>query len=1016
MSVEESINIYIQEQFESFQLDGDSGLGSCSGVATSRRMAASIQKHVKILVLNNGITNSSDVFLKYLTPLLTKYIDVALTTEINPENKDTVERVLNLVVAVTLSFGFSSKDKYGLETILDRIGLFSNCPVEKIRGQACVLLGCFACHIEFVKDEVDWKKYCLAMIETLLLPRLTDKSQLVRQRAIQGSGMLLESTKSSCQQSDDNSTSTPAILEPLLWSMWHDPSVANRIEAIRAVPIVSAKILHHVITRIRDVKEKVRVAAVEKLQEVSVSFFNNIMTEDHICEIVKFGLTERCEVTKCATTELICCKFMKGAKFCPVELMRLMGATTHEDEAEKALRVVLKTARSTNTNRSIILKDLSDPEIRSFDENVNLRMVRLDKDAIFDEYQIFYTRVACSTAKESSNLTFSQKEDLMARTTPDIPTLCDLFQKHLQRLVESIQEEDQESEDQECFVCLELLRLVKVSDLQEEGSRRFFANVMTNILANLETPDELVEECVEALRTTYEDEFDFFNAISMITIEINNTATTSSLVDCSLGDEKESKCILRVLLLFSIVLENAPTSLSNHDLFDGMTKIILSSVLAPKVRETSELSIGALGKLGLFSDESTILSEFKPILLNVAANKDVPLECRGQALLSLCDWALLFPDILKPHHCDSTLEEENLCLVSILQQILEHKNSPMVFLASEIATKLLFSVQIWGNSMTCKANEMQSKLLAALLASFLDPNSNPQGNIDEDVNVKDIGSPIRLQQLLSLFFPAFCLKSDGCRNVLLSSIEKALEAAMLISPGTSKANKRSLVFPLVKVVEYVCCVVVDSEAASKGAAVDETLDNNNTSTIINKESLSLVALVASLNISRFLVKNEAKLPVTQLRSLCKFLGAQGREIQVDDDNEKVKIRKLKNYMEELTFLETSSKKALRPLIELLSSVERYKDNNDDNKGDFVDALSDDETLSESSYNKEKDLESIGGTTIEDEAMMNSISRLSLLNKENPPSFVKTSRTKFRRSSNQSSISVLESIGSPVSNA
>jgi len=1016
MSVEESINIYIQEQFEACQLDGDNGLGSCSVVATSRRMAASIQKHVNILVLNNGITNSLDIFSTYLTPLLTDYVDAALTTEIFPENKDTVERVLNLVVAVTLSCGFSSKGRYGLQIILDRIELFSNCPLEKIRGQTCVLLGCFALHIEFVKDEVDWKEYCLVMIETLLLPRLTDKSQLVRQRAIQSTGMLLTSTLSSCKKSDDNSISTPAILEPFLWSMLHDPSVANRIEAIRAVPIVSAKTLNHVITRIRDVKEKVRVAAVEKLQEVSVSLFDNIMTEDHVCEIVKFGLTERCGVTKCATTKLICCKFMKGVKFCPVELLRSMGATTHEDEAEKALRVVLKTVRSTSKNRSIILKDLSDPEIRSFDENINLRMVKLDKDAIFDEYQIFYTRVACSTAKESSNLTFSQKEDLIARTTPDIPTLCDLLQKHLKRLVESIKEEDQESEDQECFVCLELLRVAKVSDLQEEGSRRFFANAMTNILASLETPDELVEECVEALRTTYEDESEYFNAISMITIEINDTATTSSLVDCALEDGKESRCILRVLLLFSIVLENAPTSLSNHDLFDGMTKIILSSVLAPKVRGTSELSIGALGKLGLFSDESTILSEFKPILLDIAANEDILLECRGQALLSLSDWALLFPGILEPHHCDSTPEGKNLCFVSILLGILEHKNSPITFLAAEVATKLLFSVQIWDKNVICKANEMQSRLLAALLASFLGPNSNPQVNIDEDVNIKDIGSPIRLQQLLSLFFPVFCLKSDGCRNALLSSIEKALEAVMLISPYSSKAKKRFLVFPLLKVVEYICSVVMDSGAASEGVAVDETADNNNTSRIISNENSGLVALIASLHVSRFLVKNEAKLTVTQLRSLCKFLGAQGREIQVDDDNEKVQIRKLKDCMEELTFLESSSKKALRPLVELLSSVEGYGDKNDNNEGDFIDAFSDDETLSESSGNKERDLESIGETTIEDEAILDSIAHLSLLDKENPPSFVKTSHKKNRRSSNQSSISVLESIGSPMSNA
>ena len=1006
-NIEDSIRVYIQDQFEAFQLDVDD-LGS--GIAASRRMSATIQKHVHILVLNNNKngnnTNSSNVVSEYLTPLLTRYVDAALTTEIDSENKDAVERVLNLVVALSFGLCLSSKSNYCLQTILDRIELFSNCTSEKIRSQACVLLGCFACHIVFVKDNVDWKNDCLVTIETMLLPRLTDKSQLARQRAIQATGnMLSTSTKPSGKEGndDDESVSTPTLLEPLLWSMWHDPSVANRIEAIRAVPINSAETLNHVIARIRDVKEKVRVAAIEKIQEIPVAFYNTIMTEDHFCEIVKFGLTERCEDTKNATTELICCKFMKGAKFCPVELMRFMGATTHEEEAEKALDAVLKTARSTSTNRNIILKNLSDPEIRSFDENINKSMIKLDKDCIFDEYQIFYTRVACSTAKESSELTFTQKEDLMTRTTPDIPTLCDLFQKHLERLMESIQEQDEESEEQEGFVCMEFLKLAKVADIQEEGSRRYFSNVMTNVLANVETPDELVEECVEALRTTSENDFDFFNAISMIAIGINDSS-----VDASLEEEKESRCILRVLLLFSIVLENAPSSLSTHDLLDGMTKIILSSVTSSK-KMVREISIGALGKLGLFSDESTVLSEFKPILLKIAA-KDVALECRGQALLGLSDWALLFSDIYKPHQSDSNPEGESLSLVLILQEMIEHTNTSMAAIAAEVATKLLFSVQIWDNNTACNANE----ILAALLVSFLDPNNNPQENIDEDVDIKDVGSPVRLQQLLSLFFPSFSFKSDGCRNALLSSIEKALEAAMLISSGKSKAKKRSLVFPLLKVVEYVCSIVVDGGAASNGATVNENIDNN-TSVVINKDISGLVALTSSLQVSKFLVKNGAKLTVTQLRSLCKFVGSQVDEIQVED-GDKAQLGKLKDCMEELDFLDDStSLKALHPLTALLSKVVGYEENDNDddddgNEEDF-DTFSDDETASESS-SKERDVESTGETTIDDEVMLGSIARLSLLNKdkENPPpiNIVKTSRRKSRRSSNQSAISVLES--------
>ena len=520
MSIDTDINVHIQKQFEEFQLDGDD-FRHGSGVSAAKRIAANIQKHVQILALNNGFDDSGEVFSTFLTPLLTKYIDVALTTEIDPETNDSIERVLNLVAAVAVSCVVSSNGDYSLQDTLDRIGIFSKCPAEKVRSQACMLLASFTCHLKIVKDCLEWKSTFLVAIEALLLQRLTDKSQLVRLRAIQATGIFLASTMQ---------LGTPGLLEPLVWSSVHDPSVANRVEAIRAIPVDSIDTLNHIITRIRDVKEKVRVGAIEKLRETTLSVYDHIMTEEQFCEIVKFGLTERCEITKNATIELICCKFMKVAKFCPVGLMRLMGATTHEDQAEMALRAVFETVYSTAEDKSRILRGLSDPEFRSFEENINKSMIKIEKDSSFDEYQIFYTRIACETAKKSSNLTFSQKEDLMARATPDIPMLCDLFQKHLSRL-EELEEGAQETEEQESiekiveqeiFVCLELLRLVKVSDLQEEGSRRFFTNTMTNVLTRVSTPDELVEECVEALRVTYEDECHFFDAISMITVDINS--------------------------------------------------------------------------------------------------------------------------------------------------------------------------------------------------------------------------------------------------------------------------------------------------------------------------------------------------------------------------------------------------------------------------------------------------------------------------------------------------------------
>eukprot|EP00536_Pseudo-nitzschia_multiseries_P012519 jgi/Psemu1/260684/estExt_Genewise1Plus.C_4820028 len=1009
MSIEERISDYVQQQFQAFQLEEDD-LGS--DLAASSRVASGIGRHVHILVLNNGldedrnknknnnepdpetddnnnpIQQPSATTSAFLIPLLIKYTDAALCTEITADNRVAVRRVFHLIAAVAC--GLSSDNGEAIREVLDRAQLFSTVLSEKIRSQACILLGRVASHLGAVltrhqkknksKDESESFRDGLAAIETFLVPRLTDKSQIVRQSAIQASGMWFGSRAATKDTTED--APGAELLEGLLWSMWHDPSVANRAEAVQAVPIDSAETLDHVIARIHDVKEKVRVAAIDSLRLKVDPRNREIMTEEHFRDIARHGLTERCENTNLATTKLICTKWMKAAQFCPVELLRFMGVTTFEEECEKTLRVVVNTARTSGSARSnAILQELSEPEIRSFCSNLERSMIKLrDSSVTFDEYQLFYTRVACSSAKESSELTFAQKEDFMAKITPDIPTLCDLFQKHVYRFVESIHEDDEECMDQECFVCLQLLQLAKVSGLQEEGSRRHFANVMTGVLANAETPDDLIEECVESLRATYENEFDFFNAISLI---LANLTSAGSSGDSGSTDHT------RVLFIFSVVLENAPSTLSTHDLFDVMTKIILSAVTNPN-RTVREIGICCFGKLGLFSNPATILSEFKPILLEVAANEEEAVTCRGQALLGLCDWALLFSDILQPSN-DSSSPGESLSLLRIVQETIQHKNTTLATIAAEVATKLLFSAKTSDNSV-----------LAFLLVSFLDPNnySEHSERNDEDVDVKDVGSPLRLQQLLSMFFPAFCLKSSECRSNLLDSIEKALELA-LDGSTTKKSKKRKAAYPLVKIVDYV------SSIAGNGGIMSESHSSNETPGTSATADFDPV-LSASLQVARFVTKNEQEMNVTQLRSLCKFLGNQ--DIQIEN-RETERLGKLKDCMYDLSFLEDSaSLKALRPLIDLLSTVKGYEDNNDDEEEEDDDE--NDDEIFDHSYSDE---ETISEGSIDDETVPESITvgydGRSTENKENPPSLVKTPRTN-RRSSLQSNISVLGSIGSP----
>ena len=108
-----------------------------------------------------------------------------------------------------------------------------------------------------------------------LIPRLTDKSISVRASAIVASGFLLQRQEHT------------ELLEALLWNVWHDPSVPNRVSALQALP-ASEQVWDHVIARLRDVKEKVRLAAVGVLRQ-KVSTLQQL-SSTQLAEIVQNGI------------------------------------------------------------------------------------------------------------------------------------------------------------------------------------------------------------------------------------------------------------------------------------------------------------------------------------------------------------------------------------------------------------------------------------------------------------------------------------------------------------------------------------------------------------------------------------------------------------------------------------------------------------------------------------------------------------------------------------------------------
>ena len=271
MSLEE----LLAEAFDNFQRD--EGALSHSALAT----AAQVEKQLTLLQLNQlkiseeeeESHNAEDP----VTRLLLQYMDSAVALELNANSQESIEKVLELVCAIAVLRGEACATQ-----VLHRALEFSNVTLDRCRSHACRVMGNLALcmHQSNSKNKNhNWVSALMGDIRPALEARLTDKSQAVRQAAIRAT--------EACFEDLDESE---ALLESLLWNLWHDPSVANRVEALQAVPI-NNETADHIIARIRDVKEKVRLQALNilttKVDPVKV------LSPEQFSDVIQSGFSVR---------------------------------------------------------------------------------------------------------------------------------------------------------------------------------------------------------------------------------------------------------------------------------------------------------------------------------------------------------------------------------------------------------------------------------------------------------------------------------------------------------------------------------------------------------------------------------------------------------------------------------------------------------------------------------------------------------------------------------------------------
>lgn len=550
-----------------------------------------------------------------------------------------------------------------------------------------------------------------------------------------------------------------------------------------------------------------------------------------------------CKETSDATTVLLCTRWFKAAKYDPLALLTSLKPALYEAECEKVITILLQV-------ESDFLKDLSDAEVRAFRQG----MATQPEISVLLPENLLVARLQCH--HETSP---AKRADMLQKIVTDIPMLCDAIQS----CIETIVDQDDETN---IFCCNQLFKLAQLMDLQEEGSRRHFLASCRSILAESNTPEDVLEEAIKAMGRSHDREDEYLDSVGNIIAPMTDQ--------------------LRCVSILTLVLENTSPRMATHASLKAFVKHVVPAVhddTNPMIREAG---VGCLGRLALLSEEATVMADFKPLLLGIISNEQEKMEIRAQAMLALCDLTMLFDNILLPVDLDG----KEVRFVDHVSVMLQNKNPAVVAVASEVATKLLFSG---------KVNDYD--LVAALLVVFFDKKYD---GYDENDDVQEVGSVYRMQQLLSLFFQAYSKKGFQ----LVPAI-----GPMLAATATKKRGRK--VFPIAKMIEFVYAMAEEGLEENK----DENTNN---------------ALLVCLELSNYLLHSSDNISTTSLRILCKLLG--GADVDLDKASN-AKLIELKENVNELTMLisDDPSLESLETMVELLEDVEEVVESGNDNDDDEV---------------------------------------------------------------------------------
>tara|TARA_B110000971_G_C19786990_1_gene397994 strand:+ start:26 stop:718 length:693 start_codon:yes stop_codon:yes gene_type:complete len=217
-----------------------------------------------------------------------------------------------------------------------------------------------------------------------------------------------------------------------------------------------------------------------------------------------------------------------------------------------------------------------------------------------------------------TDLTPVKRQTKLDSLLPDTPVICATIQKQLSLHVAAVASSSNDDyTDSHSFVCLQMLKLSRHADFQEETGRRIFLSLIHEMLISSSIPDELVEFCVRSLAVAHQSTLNgeqlYMECIERVIANVSDYDAE----DISLDADDAAFRQLRIASVVGVVLEHTKRKGDDSKL-EQLSEHILPAI-ASTDNMVREAGVSCLGKFALLSAQAA--EEYKPVLLQIASTK-----------------------------------------------------------------------------------------------------------------------------------------------------------------------------------------------------------------------------------------------------------------------------------------------------------------------------------------------------------------------------------------------------------